>query len=47
MAWPAAGPLSIQSDVDVALAMVEPDRKIAVFTSLRPGSEGVYAVQLP
>jgi hypothetical protein len=47
MSWPASGPLAIQAGVDTALTVIEPDRKIAVFTSHRSRSEGLYAVLLP
>ena len=45
--WPASGPLSIQGGVDTPLAVLEPDRRVVVFTSPRAGSEGLYAVELP
>ena len=47
MSWPTSGPLTIQPGVDPAMTVIEPDRKVAVFSSHRAGAEGLYAVTLP
>jgi hypothetical protein len=47
MSWPSAGAVAIQDGVDPRLTVLEPDRKVAVFTSHQGGRAGLYAVKLP
>jgi hypothetical protein len=47
MSWPSSGAVVIQDGVDGRYAVLEPDRRVAVFTSRRGGSAGLYAVTLP
>jgi hypothetical protein len=47
MSWPSTGAAAIQDGVDGQLTVIEPERKIAVFTSRQSGRAGLYAVKLP
>jgi hypothetical protein len=47
MSWPAAGATVIDDAADFAFTVIDPDRRVAVYVSRRPGAEGLYALELP
>ena len=47
MSWPASGAVTIQEGVNRELTILEPARKVALYTGRRPDNAGLYAVELP